>query len=70
MAERETEHPRWLPTVNRDYDPILKRWNHPPKRWLWWYQAEPKHTRLDTVAGIVGGVTLAAVVWGGAAWFF
>jgi hypothetical protein len=23
MAERETEHPRWLPTVNRDYDPIL-----------------------------------------------
>jgi hypothetical protein len=70
MAEPETEHPRWLPAVNRDYDPILKRWNHPPKRWLWWYQPEPQHTKWDAIAGIVGGVILAAVVWAYVAWFF
>jgi len=62
MKTHDHEHPRWLPTVNRDYDPVLRRWNHPPPRWLWWYRPEPRHTKWDTIAGIVGGVILTVAL--------
>ena len=58
------------PRVCRDYDPVLRRWDHPPPRWLWWYRPEPRHTKWDTIAGIVGALILTAVVWGYVAWFF
>ena len=64
------EHPHWMPQVNRGYDPALRRWDITPPQWLWWYRPEPRHTRLDTVAGIVGALILTAVVWGYVAWFF
>ena len=70
MAERETAHPRWLPTVNRDYDPILKQWLHPPPRWLWHYERKREQTKWDTIAGIVGVLILTAVVWGYVTWFY
>ena len=63
MKTHDHEHPRWLPTVNRDYDPVLRRWNHPPPRWLWWYRPEPRHTKWDTIAGIVGGARCRGAAW-------
>jgi hypothetical protein len=64
------EHPRWLPTVHRGYDPVLRRWDVPPPPWLWRIRPEPKRTKWDTIAGIAGGLILAAVAWVYVAWFF
>ncbi len=64
------EHPRGMPVVNRDYDPVLRRWNHPVPRWLWWYRPEPTHSTWDTVAGILGLALLVLAVWGFVAWAF
>jgi hypothetical protein len=62
---REYEHPRYLPKVNRDYDPVIKTWTHPPPRWLWIYTAEPaKTTKLDTICGIVGVLILGVLILG------
>ena len=58
------------PRICLDYDPVHRRWNHPPPRWLWGYRPEKTHTQWDTIAGIVGGLILAAVGWGYVAWFF
>lgn len=67
---RETEHPLGMPHLNRDYDPILRQWTHPPPRWLWWYARKGGRTKADTIAGIVGGAMLAAACWAYVAWFF
>jgi len=59
----DREHPRYLPKVNRDYDPVIKTWTHPPPRWLWFYTTEPpKATKLDTICGIAGVLILGAVI--------
>jgi hypothetical protein len=64
MKTYNHEPDRYGPRICLDYDPMHRRWNHPPPRWLWWYRPEPKHTRLDTIAGIVGGTILAATMYG------
>jgi len=64
------EPDRYGPRICLDYDPVHRRWNHPPPRWLWWYRPEPKHTKWDTIAGIAGTVMLAAAAWAYTAWFF
>ena len=64
------EHPRGMPVVNRDYDPVLRRWNHPPPRWIWGYRAEPTHSAWDIVAGCLGLALLGLLSWGILIWAF
>ncbi len=64
------ERPRGMPVVNRSYDPVLRRWDYPVPRWLWWYRPKPTHNTWDTVAGILGLALLVLAVWGFVAWAF
>ena len=64
------ERPRGMPVVRREYDPVLRRWDHPPPRWLWWCRPEPTHGPWDTVAGILGLALLGLMIWGMFVWAF
>jgi hypothetical protein len=59
------EHPRWLPTVHRGYDPVLRRWDVAPPQWLWRCKP-PEESAIDKVMGVIGFLILATsagVVW-------
>jgi hypothetical protein len=62
MKTYNHEPDRYGPTVNRDYDPVLRRWDHPPPRWLWWYKP-PDENAADRVLGIIGFLLLAVGMW-------
>jgi hypothetical protein len=52
---REIDYPRYEPRLNRDYDPILRQWRHPPEPVLWHYTPKRKPpAALDTILGIIG----------------
>jgi len=70
MKTYDHEHPRAAPKLNRDYDPVIRQWTHPPARWLWSYRAEPTHSTWDTVAGILGLALLGLMMWGIFSWVF
>jgi hypothetical protein len=70
MKIYDHEHPRNMPIVNRDYNPALRRWDHPPPPWIWGYRAEPVYSKWDAVAGIFGVLIVAMFTWWFVLWAF
>jgi hypothetical protein len=59
------EPPVYAPRVNRDYDPVHRRWDHLPPAWMWSFVEDPRRKtarRRDFIVGCIGACLVGALL--------